>query len=94
MSTYVVSDLHGQYLYAPTSEYEALLPWKVVLGHVPVQHADFGSTSLEPYFDGNIIDIDGCCAHHSDENSSCRGGIMLRLDDLKSFTCSFAEIGL
>ncbi len=79
-------------LYVDTAEYAALLPWKVVLGHVPIYHANPSGKSLEPFFDGNIIDIDGCCARHDRSNSAIRGGILLRLDDLKYFTCSFEEI--
>ncbi len=82
-------------LHVDPAEYEALTPMKVVLGHVPVYHADkSGKKLLQPLFEGNIIDIDGCCAHHSKKDRSRKGGILLRLDDLTSFTCSFEELDL
>ncbi len=98
MSREVVWDIvwkspYREDLFVPSSEYTALSPWKVVLGHVPVSRADRNLCVLEPLFKGNIIDIDGGCAYHNKKNSSYRGGILLRLDDLQSFTCSFAELG-
>ncbi len=47
---------------------------------------------LASYRKANIIDIDGCCAHHDSFDASYKGGILLRLDDLQEFTISFAEM--
>jgi serine/threonine protein phosphatase 1 len=78
-------------LYIDPSEYKALSPWKVVLGHVPVHHIDPSSRELAPLSYGNIIDIDGCCAHSKRKENAYKGGILLRLDDLQVFTCTFEE---
>ena len=80
-------------IYAHPSEYAAVLPWKVVIGHVPVLYMTNGKGSLEPYRLENIINIDGGCASMGmKEYREVSGGILLRLDDMKSFSCTFAEI--
>lgn len=79
-------------IFVSPGEYAALDPCKVVLGHVPVQVANRNITGMEPFFDGNIIDIDGGCSSHRETDNPNKGGILLRLDDMEYFTCSFAEI--
>jgi serine/threonine protein phosphatase 1 len=79
-------------LFIDHSEYAALSPMKVVLGHVPVFAADRDKTVLEPLFDGNIINVDGACAVSKGKYSKFTGGILLRLDDLKFFTTTFGEL--
>ena len=80
-------------LFVPEIYYKMFLPWTFVIGHVPVSAiGGCGINMFSPYKTSNIIDIDGGCADKSDSTKSCRGGILLRLDDLASFTCSFDEL--
>lgn len=83
-------------LFVPESDYSKCFPWMFIVGHVPVCTIPLKEGEkihrLEPFMTTNIINIDGCCAHHTRSNSAYRGGILLRLDDLAKFTCSFEEI--
>lgn len=83
-------------LYVPNDDYTKYAPWTFVVGHVPACHADEndGPRPLSAFKEDNIIDIDGCCAHHNASDAKCKGGILLRLDDMKEFTVSFSEIKL
>lgn len=78
-------------IFVSPGEYAAIAPCRVVLGHVPVYVANPGFSGLAPFFDGNIIDIDGGCSSHRETDNPNKGGILLRLDDMTAFTCSFAE---
>ncbi len=81
-------------IYADPAEYRKYEPWIFIIGHVPVCYANeaSGTRQLSAYREGNIIDIDGGCAHHDNTDKNYKGGIMLRLDDLKEFTVSFGEL--
>ena len=80
--------------YMDNREYSQYEPWLFVIGHVPTCHADEaeGYRPLSTYREDNIIDIDGGCAHHDNEDKYFKGGIMLRLDDMKEFTITFDEL--
>ena len=84
--------LHIRFL--DNREYSQYEPWLFVIGHVPTCHADEaeGYRPLSTYREDNIIDIDGGCAHHDNEDKYFKGGIMLRLDDMKEFTITFDEL--
>lgn len=82
-------------LYAPIQEYMELKPWNFIIGHVPVCHIPLKggpSQELAPIRVENVMDIDGGCAHHGDYDKDYKGAILLRLDDEKIFTMSFAEL--
>lgn len=80
--------------YMDNKEYSQYEPWIFIIGHVPTCHADEaeGYRQLSIYREDNIIDIDGGCAHHDSEDKYFKGGIMLRLDDMKEFTITFDEL--
>lgn len=71
-----------------------------ITGHVPVfkarwykgMPADNEKTLLAPFKVGNLIDIDGGAAMGSDTTYYNNGIIILRLDDMQSFTVSFKEL--
>jgi len=81
-------------VYMDNKEYTAYEPWIFIIGHVPTCHADEaeGWRPLGIYREDNIIDIDGCCAHYDNNDKYYKGGILLRLDDLKAFTITFDEL--
>lgn len=81
-------------LYMDNKEYSQYEPWLFIIGHVPTCHADErdGWRPLSTYREDNIIDIDGGCAHHDNDDKYFKGGIILRLDDLKEFAITFDEL--
>ena len=78
-------------VYADPSEYARYMPWKFVIGHVPIYRANPEYRELAPFITQNIIDIDGGCANRDSVGSDKRGGILLRLEDMQAFTCTLAE---
>lgn len=80
-------------LYVENKEYTKYEPWTFIVGHVPTCYADEKEEPrpLSTYKEDNIIDIDGGCARHDEADAPYKGAILLRLDDLKEFTLSFAE---
>lgn len=80
-------------LYVDHKEYTSYKPWIFIIGHVPTCHADEKeeARTLSTYRKDNIIDIDGGCAHHDNNDAAYKGGILLRLDDLQEFTITFEE---
>ena len=79
-------------LYVEPELYSEYKPWTFIVGHVPVSRADPEHKVLSSYKLDNIIDIDGGCAWHDSHDKSYKGGILLRLDDMKEFTMSFEEL--
>ena len=63
-----------------------------IIGHVPAYYLgeNRGERPLSSYREKNVIDIDGGCAEP--DARGAKGGILLRLDDMKEFTLSFAEM--
>ena len=78
-------------IYKSIEDYAACKPWIFVIGHVPAFYLgeNRGVRPLSSYREENVIDIDGGCAEP--DNKEQKGGILLRLDDMKEFTMSFAE---
>ncbi len=81
-------------VWADPAMYYEMKPWKFIIGHVPVYRISSDNNDLTPYIDDNIIDIDGgcasgCCDH---EKNIIKGGILLRLDDMQHFSCSFDDL--
>jgi serine/threonine protein phosphatase 1 len=81
-------------LYVSTREYSKYESFLFIIGHVPTYHAGEkeGERPLSSYRVDNIIDIDGGCARHNSEDGWRKGGIILRLNDMKEFTISFDEL--
>ena len=79
-------------IYKSIKDYAACRPWVFVIGHVPAYYLgkDRDSRPLSSYREENVIDIDGGCAEPDDKER--KGGILLRLDDMKEFTVSFLEL--
>ena len=83
-------------IYKDIRDYIDHKTWTFIIGHVPACHiADIvygeGEHGLESFKVGNVVDIDGGCARGGRDNKDTRGAILLRLDDMKEFTVSFAE---
>ncbi len=83
-------------LYKDIRDYIYFKPWTFIIGHVPACYmADIvygeGEHELSSFTVENVIDIDGGCASGGKDKKDSRGAILLRLDDMKEFTMSFAE---
>ncbi|RKM60262.1 serine/threonine protein phosphatase [Butyrivibrio sp. XB500-5] len=83
-------------LYKDIRDYIYYKPWTFIIGHVPACYmADIvygeGEHELSSFTVENVIDIDGGCASGGRDNKDSRGAILLRLDDMKEFTITFAE---
>ena len=79
-------------IYKSIDDYAACSPWMFIIGHVPAYYLgeNRGERPLSSYREKNVIDIDGGCAEP--DARGAKGGILLRLDDMKEFTLSFAEM--
>jgi len=79
-------------IYKSIDEYAACKPWMFIIGHVPAYNLGDNRCGCMPssYREENVIDIDGGCTEFGDKEA--KGGILLRLDDMKEFTLSFAEL--